>query len=36
VINAVVNALREYGVSHVDMPATAERIWQVIQSASAA
>ncbi len=36
VINAVVNALGEYGVEHVDMPATPQRIWQAIQSASAA
>jgi carbon-monoxide dehydrogenase large subunit len=36
VINAVVNALGEYGVEHVDMPATPQKIWQAIQSASAA
>ena len=32
-INAIVDALREYGVSHVDIPATPERVWQAIQSA---
>ena len=36
VINAVVNALDDFGVKHVDMPATPQRIWQAIQSASAA
>ncbi len=32
VINAVVDALREYGVRHLDMPATPEKIWSIIQS----
>ena len=36
VINAVVNALGDYGVDHIDMPATPQKIWQAIQSASAA
>jgi carbon-monoxide dehydrogenase large subunit len=30
VVNAVVNALAEYGVTHVEMPATPERIWRLI------
>jgi carbon-monoxide dehydrogenase large subunit len=30
VVNAVVNALSEYGVRHVEMPATPERIWRLI------
>ena len=30
VINAVVDALREYGVRHLDMPATPAKIWQII------
>ncbi len=30
VVNAVVNALSEYGVTHVDMPATPEHIWRLI------
>jgi carbon-monoxide dehydrogenase large subunit len=34
VANAVVDALAHLGVSHVDMPATANRIWRVIQNAS--
>jgi carbon-monoxide dehydrogenase large subunit len=32
VINAIVDALREYGVSHIDMPATPEKVWRAIQS----
>ena len=32
VINAVVDALRDYGVRHLDMPATAEKIWTIIQT----
>ncbi len=31
VINAVVDALAEFGVTHVDMPATPEKIWRLIQ-----
>jgi carbon-monoxide dehydrogenase large subunit len=34
VINAVVDALSPYGITHVDMPATAERVWRTIRSAS--
>jgi carbon-monoxide dehydrogenase large subunit len=33
VINAVVDALRDYGVRHVDMPASAQKIWGIIQAA---
>ena len=35
VINAVVDALREFGVTHMDMPATPERIWRAIQDGKA-
>ena len=35
VVNAVVDALRSYGVNHVDMPVTSESVWQAIQSAKA-
>ena len=31
VINAVVDALSEYGIDHVEMPATPHRIWSLIQ-----
>jgi carbon-monoxide dehydrogenase large subunit len=35
VINAVVDALSHLGVNHVDMPATPNRVWRVINSAGA-
>ena len=31
VANALGDALRQLGVQHVDIPARAERIWQLIQ-----
>ena len=34
VINAVVDALRDYGVRHLDMPATAPKIWSIIEAAT--
>ena len=34
IINALVDALRPYGVEHVDMPATPERIWSLIDTGS--
>ncbi|WP_149538554.1 xanthine dehydrogenase family protein molybdopterin-binding subunit [Siccirubricoccus phaeus] len=33
VMNAIVDALSEYGISHIDMPATPERVWRAIQEA---
>ncbi len=33
VINAVIDALGPLGVSHIDMPATPERVWRAIQDA---
>jgi len=33
VINAIVDALAELGVEHVEMPATPERVWQAIRAA---
>ncbi len=33
VMNALVDALAEYGVTHMDMPATQEKVWAVIQGA---
>lgn len=36
VMNAVVDALSEYGITHIDMPATPERVWRAIQEAQAA
>jgi carbon-monoxide dehydrogenase large subunit len=33
VMNAVIDALSEYGIRHIDMPATPLRVWQAIQEA---
>ncbi|HUA54347.1 MAG TPA: molybdopterin cofactor-binding domain-containing protein, partial [Candidatus Sulfotelmatobacter sp.] len=33
VMNAVVDALKSYGISHLDMPATPERVWRAIHNA---
>ena len=33
VMNALVDALSEFGVNHIDMPATPLRVWQAIQDA---
>jgi carbon-monoxide dehydrogenase large subunit len=30
VINAIVDALSEFGVTHIEMPATPERVWRAI------
>jgi carbon-monoxide dehydrogenase large subunit len=35
VMNAVVDALSPYGITHIDMPATPQRIWAAIQEAKA-
>ena len=35
VINAVVDALRDFNVRHLDMPATAQKIWSIMQAAGA-
>ena len=35
VINAIVDALSPYGVDHIEMPATPERIWRTIRKAKA-
>jgi carbon-monoxide dehydrogenase large subunit len=32
--NAVVDALGHFGVTHIDMPCTAERVWRAIRAAS--
>jgi carbon-monoxide dehydrogenase large subunit len=34
VINAIVDALSDFGVRHIEMPATPERVWRVIREAS--
>jgi carbon-monoxide dehydrogenase large subunit len=33
VINAVIDALKDYGVRHLDMPATGPKLWSIIQAA---
>jgi carbon-monoxide dehydrogenase large subunit len=33
VVNAIVDALSEYGVTHLEMPATPERVWRAIRAA---
>ena len=33
VMNALVDALREVGVTHIDMPATPQAVWAAIQAA---
>ena len=35
VINAIVDALSELGVRHIEMPASPERVWRAIQGARA-
>jgi carbon-monoxide dehydrogenase large subunit len=32
-VNAIVDALAELGVEHVEMPATPERVWRAIPGA---
>jgi carbon-monoxide dehydrogenase large subunit len=34
IMNAVVDALSEYGIRHIDMPATPHRVWQAIRAAT--
>ena len=35
IVNAVLDALSEFGITHIDMPLTSERIWRAIQDAKA-
>ena len=35
IVNAVIDALSEFGVAHIDMPLTPERVWRAIQDAKA-
>jgi carbon-monoxide dehydrogenase large subunit len=34
VVNAVVDALADHGVTHIEMPVTPERVWRTVQAAS--
>jgi carbon-monoxide dehydrogenase large subunit len=36
VMNALCDALSEFGIDNIDMPATPERIWSAIEKAKAA
>ena len=33
VVNAVLDALKDYGVTHIDMPLTPQKVWRAIQDA---
>jgi carbon-monoxide dehydrogenase large subunit len=33
IVNAAIDALSEYGIAHIDMPLTPERVWRAIQDA---
>ena len=33
VIGAIVDALSEFGIHHIEMPATSEKVWRVVQHA---
>ncbi|UGY13800.1 xanthine dehydrogenase family protein molybdopterin-binding subunit [Bradyrhizobium septentrionale] len=35
IVNAVIDALSEYGIKHINMPLTPERVWRAIQDAKA-
>ncbi len=36
IVNAAMNALKGYGITHLDMPLTAEKLWRAIKDAEAA
>jgi len=36
VINAIVDALRDYGTTHIDMPATPAKIWNIVNQGTVA
>jgi aerobic carbon-monoxide dehydrogenase large subunit len=36
IVNAVLDALSEYGIKHIDMPLTPERVWRAIRDAKQA
>jgi aerobic carbon-monoxide dehydrogenase large subunit len=31
IVSAITDALQDHGVAHVEMPATAERVWRAMQ-----
>jgi carbon-monoxide dehydrogenase large subunit len=34
-VNAVIDALSDFGIEHIDMPATPERVWRAIRDVHA-
>jgi carbon-monoxide dehydrogenase large subunit len=36
IANAVVDALRHFGVTHIDIPITPEKVWKVLKEKGAA
>ena len=32
IVNALVNALADFGVGHLDMPVTSDKLWQIVQA----
>jgi aerobic carbon-monoxide dehydrogenase large subunit len=35
VMNAIIDALKPFGIRHIDMPATPQRVWAAIRDAKA-
>jgi len=33
IVSAVLDALKDYGIDHIDMPLTPERVWRAVQDA---
>jgi aerobic carbon-monoxide dehydrogenase large subunit len=33
-VNAIVDALADYGVAHFEMPVTSERVWRAIRQSN--
>ncbi len=36
IVNAIVDALSDYGIDHIEMPVTAERLWEIIHGRATA
>jgi carbon-monoxide dehydrogenase large subunit len=36
IANAIVDALLEFGLTHIELPATPERVWRAVQNARTA
>ena len=34
IISAIVDALKDYGITHIDMPATSEKLWEIMHKRS--